>query len=255
MSRIAEGSERILIGVGVGPGDPELVTCKAVRILGNADVVFVPDTEASSGGQGRAEAIIRAACPEAISKIRRIPFSMAERTGVGAMRRRAWETSADAVEQAFLSGARMVAFATVGDPSVYSTFSYLAAQVCERIAEVGVDVVPGITAMQALAAASRVPLVEGQETLALVPATAGPDRLEKALSYADCVVLYKVGRRLDEVTRLLREQGRYDQAVLGVDIGTPGERTIPLSESLAEDQPYFSTILIPPARTGTGGRL
>jgi len=252
MSVTEHGSERILIGVGVGPGDPELVTHKAVRVLSAADVIFVPDT---SQGEGRAETIILAAYPQATDKIRRVPFSMAERRGIGPLRTQAWQASADAVEQAFLAGAQVIAFATIGDPSVYSTFSYLAAHVCERIPDVRVEVVPGITAMQALAAASRIPLVEGQETLTLIPATAGADRLEKALSYSDCVVVYKVGRHVKDVVDLLTEQDRYNRAVLGIDVGTPDEHVLPLSEFDADDSPYFSAVLVPPIRTGTGERL
>ena len=243
-----------LVGVGVGPGDPELITLKAVRALAQATVVLVPATEGSGDGPGRAETIVTAACPEAAPAIQRIPFSMADRTGVSKRRKKAWLDSAEAAIAAFDSGAEVVVFATVGDPSVYSTFSYLAAHVVERLPEVEVEVVPGITAMQALAAASRTPLVEGTETLALVPVTAGLDTLARALDTMDTVVAYKGGRHLPEVVELLH--GKQRDAVLGVQIGMADEQLITL-EDVAQGQrtPYFSTVLAPARRNQTGGRL
>lgn len=243
-----------LVAVGVGPGDPQLVTVQAVDRLRNADVVLVPATEGSGDGPGRAELIVVEACPEAADKIQRIPFSMADKHGVSDRRKQAWLTSATAALDAFAAGAEMVVFATVGDPSVYSTFSYLAAHVVEQRGEVEVEVVPGITAMQALAAASRTPLVEGTETLTLVPVTAGFEVLDRALASGDTVVAYKGGRRLPELLTLLRERGR--AGVLGVEVGRDGESIQTLDE-LADDQsaPYFSTLLIPASRTETGGRL
>ncbi|HSN11662.1 MAG TPA: precorrin-2 C(20)-methyltransferase [Propionibacteriaceae bacterium] len=242
-----------LIGVGVGPGDPELITLKAVRALECADVILVPATESSGEGPGHAERIVAESCPGVTDRIRRIPFSMAEKRGVGAERRRSWATSARVTVEAFHAGARVVVFATVGDPSVYSTFSYLAAHVRDVLPEVGVEVVPGITAMQALAAESLTPLVEGQETLALVPATAGEEVLSQALASSDAVVYYKGGRRLADLVAMIRERGR--DGVLGVDVGLDGQRITPLSEVDAATAPYFSTVLVTPRRAATGGRL
>jgi precorrin-2 C20-methyltransferase len=242
-----------LVGVGVGPGDPELITVKAVAVLRRADVVLVPSTETSGDEPGRAEQIVIAACPDSAPKLRRIPFSMAERRGVGERRTAAWATSAQAAIDAFQAGATTVAFATIGDPSVYSTFSYLAAQVQAVMPGVDVSVVPGITAMQALAAASRTPLVEGSESLTLVPATAGPDVVRAALAGSDTVVAYKGGRRLDELAALIDADGR--DAVLGVNLGLPGERIVDLTQAGSGRAPYFSTVLVTPARTHTGGRL
>ncbi len=243
----------VLIGVGVGPGDPQLITVKAVRALRDADAVLVPATETSGDQAGRAEQIVLAACPEVADRLQRIPFSMARRSGVGTQRRRAWETSAAAAERAFAEGARTVVFATVGDPSVYSTFSYLAAHVRAAVPGLRVLVIPGITAMQALAAASLIPLVEGRESLTLVPATAGLDSVGAALAQSDTVVAYKGGRHLAELITLIREHDR--DGVLGVNIGLPGESVTPLSEVDAEQAPYFSTVLVAPVRKDAGGRL
>lgn len=244
-----------LIGIGVGPGDPDLVTIKAVKALTEAAVVLVPSTEGSGDGPGRAETIVVLSCPTAAPAIQRIPFSMADKKGVSGRRKQAWLDSAEAAINAFAAGAEVVAFATVGDPSVYSTFSYLAAHVVEQLPEVGVEVIPGITAMQALAASSRTPLVEGTETLALVPVTAGLETLERILDTVDTVVAYKGGRHLPEVIKLIQSKER--DGVLGVQIGLPDEELITLDD-VADGRraPYFSTLLAPARRDGAaGGRL
>lgn len=241
----------LLVGVGVGPGDPELVTVKAVRLLAAADAVLVPATEESGDGPGRAEQIVTANCPGA--RIVRIPFSMACKRGISEKRKESWQASADAAVGAFREGAAVVVFATVGDPSVYSTFSYLAAHVVELLPEVEIQVVPGVTAMQALAAESRTPLVEGTETLALVPVTAGLEKLGELLDAVDTVVAYKGGRRLPEVAATIRGKGR--DAVLGVNIGLERQELHRLSDVEDAAAPYFSTVLAPARRGDTGGRL
>lgn len=242
-----------LAGVGVGPGDPGLITVKAVDALRAADVILVPSTEARTDEAGRAEQIVLAAVPSAADKVRRIPFSMAQRRGVDDRRRESWQASADAAVEAFTGGARLVAFATVGDPSVYSTFSYLASVVLAVMPDLRVSVIPGITAMQALAAASRTPLVEGRESLTLVPATAGLAAVEAALDHSDTVVAYKGGRQLAALQSLVEQRGR--TGILGVEVGLPAQQLTPLAEVAEATAPYFSTVLIAPQRGETGGRL
>ncbi len=240
-----------LLGIGVGPGDPELITVKAVRALQGCDVVLVPATEASGTGAGRAEAIVLAACPEIADRITRVPFSMADRTGVTKRRAAAWQLAAAAAVRAFEAGATRVGFATIGDPSVYSTFSYLAAGVRDQVPGLEVQVVPGITAMQALAAASRTPLVEGDEVLALVPLKHGIANLVDVTQFADTCVVYKAGRHLGALQDYL---GTTDHdAIAGIDIGLPGERIVQVSE--LEEAPYFTSVLIVPQRGATGERL
>ena len=245
--------ERTLSGVGVGPGDPDHVTVKALRTLEAADVILVPRTEARAGGVGRAEEIVCAHLPAKTAAIRRIPFSMAEHRGVGQRRASAWEASATTAIEAFEAGAKRVAFATVGDASVFSTFSYLCDLVSRRV-EVKVEVIPGITAMQAIAAASRTPLVEGQEILSLVPWTVGPETLARVCEVSDTVVIYKGGREMTELRAVLDAQGRLSEAILGTDLGLPSEHLVPLSE-VTDRAPYFSTVLAAPKRSTTGGRI
>jgi len=247
---------RRLIGVGVGPGEVDLITVKAIRTLHLADMILVPSTERSGTGPGRAERIVSEACPDLVDRMRRVPFSMSDRHGVGPRREKAWDASTDAVVRGFEAGARTVCLATVGDPCVYSTFSYLAAEVRKAVPDVVIEMVPGITAMQALAAASCTPLVEGTEVLALVPVTGGISTVERALEFADTVVFYKVGRHMSAVLDRVESKRSSDVVLVGTDIGLPEQlirRAAELPETAAA--PYFSTILVAPSRPTTGGRL
>ena len=205
-----------LIGVGVGPGDPELVTVKGVRALQEADLVVVPVTDA--GDVGRAEMVVLRYVDE--SRIRRVRFAI---HGDDA-RNTAWDAAGAEVVAAFADGAETLAFATIGDPNVYSTFAYLAATVRALLPEVEVETVPGITALQDLASRSGIALVEGTESLVLLPFTAGADKLRVALAEHDTVVLYKGGRLYDEVRTLVSASGRLEHAVYGEHLGLADER-------------------------------
>jgi precorrin-2/cobalt-factor-2 C20-methyltransferase len=242
-----------LVGVGVGPGDPELVTVKAVRVLREADVVLVPVMAPDE--PGRAEATVRAHLGDD-PRVRRVVFALDDRGGVTPRREAAWEAAAEAVVAAFRQSAETVAFATIGDPAVYSTFAYLAQTVRDRVSHVEIHTVPGITAMQDLAARAGVSLCEGEESLALFPMTAGLDRYRDLLRGVDTVVAYKGGRHLPEMLALLEAEGRLDGAVVGSGLGLAGERVVAGREvEPAERAPYLTTVIAPPRRGERGGRL
>jgi precorrin-2/cobalt-factor-2 C20-methyltransferase len=241
---------RRLVGVGVGPGDPELVTVKGVRVLQEADLVVVPVMDPAE--QGRAEATVRAHVSH--SRLRRLVFALDDRGGATPQRLSAWEAAADAVAEHLRSHGGTVAFATIGDPNVYSTFTYLADAVRERLPDVQVQTVPGITAMQDLAARSGTVLCEGTESLALLPLTAGVEAFEESLTHFDTVVAYKGGRHMPAVQDVLRRHDRLDGAVYGAALGLPGEQIGP-AEQAAADAPYLSTVLVPARRTRRGGKL
>ncbi|MER6628718.1 precorrin-2 C(20)-methyltransferase [Streptomyces sp. NPDC000987] len=239
-----------LIGVGVGPGDPELVTVKGVNALRAADVVVVPVMDTLE--RGRAEATVLHYVPA--EKVVRVVFALNERTD-RARREAAWDVAGERVARLLREGG-CVAFATIGDPNVYSTFHYLAQTVAELVPGTVVETVPGITAMQDLAARSGAVLTEGTEPLTLVPVTAGSAVLKEALSGPGTVVAYKFGRQAREVAEALRETGRIGDAVWGSALGLETESIRPAAELDGGELPYLSTLIAPPRRDGgRGGKL
>ncbi|CAM5331877.1 MULTISPECIES: precorrin-2 C(20)-methyltransferase [Streptomyces] len=239
-----------LIGVGVGPGDPELVTVKGVNALRAADVVVVPVMD--SGERGRAEATVLHYVPE--EKVVRVVFALNERTD-RSRREAAWDAAGDRVA-GLLAEHAAVAFATIGDPNVYSTFTYLAQTIVAAVPGTVVETVPGITAMQDLAARSGAVLTEGTEPLTLVPVTAGSAVLKEALAGPGTVVAYKFGRQAREVAEALRESGRTAGAVWGSALGLPEESIRPAADLDDAQLPYLSTLIAPPRRDGgRGGKL
>lgn len=239
-----------LIGVGVGPGDPELVTVKGVNALRAADVVVVPVMD--TGERGRAEATVLHYVGQ--EKVVRVVFALNERTDRG-RRESAWDAAGQRVA-ALLDAHGAVAFATIGDPNVYSTFTYLAQTIAELVPGTVVETVPGITAMQDLAARSGAVLTEGTEPLTLVPVTAGAQALKDALAGPGTVVAYKFGRQAEEVAEALRETGRIDDAVWGSALGLPEESVRPAADLDGAPLPYLSTLIAPARRDGgRGGKL
>ena len=223
-----------LIGVGVGPGDPEHLTLKALRALREADRVFAP-------AGGRAAAIVA----EHV-EVAPLEFAM---TDAGA-RDEHWDRAGAAIAAVVQTGT--AAFATLGDPNLYSTFAYVAQTVRALVPGVEIETVPGITAMQDLAARSGTVLAEGTERLALVPYTAGDDPLRAALEDFDTVVVYKGGRRLPQLLEAVRDAGALERAVYGEQLGLADERVGAPRDGAA---PYMSTVIVPAARERRGGRL
>ncbi|MDO5626856.1 MAG: precorrin-2 C(20)-methyltransferase [Mobilicoccus sp.] len=226
--------QRRLVGVGMGPGDPDLVTCKAVGLLRAADVVLV----GSDDELGLTEVVVREHLDDPRT-IRRVGLVDGDLDPAAA---------AHLAVTAFEAGVGLVVVATLGDPSIYSSFRGLAERVGARV-DVTVEVVPGITAMQAFAATSRVPLVEGTESLTLVPAEAGLASFTDALEHSDTVVAYEGGRYIAAMQGELSRRGRLTGAMLGVDVSLDTERITPLVDRPAgPDRPDMTTVVVPAVR-------
>lgn len=221
----------ILYGVGIGPGDPELLTLKAARILAAVPVLAWP---APLEGEGMARSIAAPHIPAGRTEIAiRLAFRP-ERDDTDA----AYGKAADDIASHLESG-RDVAILCEGDPLFFGSFIYLLALLSPRFP---VEVVPGISSVMAAAAALARPLTTLDEALTIVPATKPEAEIERLLALAESSVIMKVGRHLPKVRRVLARLGLEGYAMLVERVGHPDQRIRPLNE--AETAPYFSLILL-----------
>ena len=222
-----------LYGVGVGPGDPELLTLKAVRILQSVPVVAYPATP-----QGSAQA--RDIAAEWLTGKREIPITMPCMLDRGPVNK-GYDEAAVVIAEELATG-RDVAILCEGDPLFYGSFSYLLQRLGDRFPCV---VVPGINSVSAAAAAAATPLITGEQRLTVIPATAGDVELRHALLGSDSVAILKPGRHRPRLLELLRETGRADDVLYIEQASRSEERIVRRFEDIpATPGPYFALFLI-----------
>lgn len=225
-----------LFGVGVGPGDPELLTLRAVRTIREAEVIAVPQT---SGGRTVAYDIAR---PYIRNTSNLLQLDMPMTHDQAALD--AAHDEAARIIAKHLSQGCDVAFLTLGDVSLYSTFSYIQCRV-EAMGFV-VRLIPGVPAVCAVAASLKTPLAEGHQPLSIVPAIAknGIDQIMAALDEGQNVAVMKAGSRITALRDALEQSGRLSSAAMVERCGLPGERVVRDLSTVDEKSGYFSTVLI-----------
>jgi precorrin-2/cobalt-factor-2 C20-methyltransferase len=197
-----------LYGVGAGPGATDLLTLRAVSVLGRVPVVALP--RSSDYGASKAWEIVGPAIGEVADQERIfLTFPMSKDP---ARLRPAWDRAFDAIGARLARGLD-VAFVTEGDPSLYSTFVYLHEEAPRRWPGVQIEVVPGVSSVMAVPAVTGVPLADGQERIAILPVTYGIDDLTAVLRAFDTIVLMKLGPELPRIIEALEREGLLDRAI------------------------------------------
>jgi precorrin-2/cobalt-factor-2 C20-methyltransferase len=231
-----------LIGVGVGPGDPELLTLKAMRALAQADIVV---HFAKAGNGSNARAIVADHLKDGVEEL---PLYYPVTTEVpkedAAYRAaidRFYETSADVVA-AHLDDGKIVAVISEGDPLFYGSYMHLHVRLAPRYPT---EVIAGITAMSGCWSSIGAPIAQGDDVFTVLPGTLAESELLRRLRDADAAVVMKIGRHLPKIRRALRDTGRLDRAIY-VERGTTANAVItPLIDKADDCAPYFAVVLVP----------
>ncbi|MDR6664996.1 precorrin-2 C(20)-methyltransferase [Rhizobium sp. 1399] len=231
-----------LIGVGTGPGDPELLTVKAVRAIEGADVIAY-FAKQGKGGNGKAivEHLLKPGIellplyyPVTTELDKDDPLYQSRITDF-------YNTSADAVAL-HLEAGRMVAVLSEGDPLFYGSYMHLHVRLSQRYPT---EVIPGISAMSGCWSLAGMPIVQGDDVLSVLPGTMGEQELTRRLADTEAAVIMKVGRNLPKIRRALKAAGRLGDA-LYVERGTMANAAmVKLAERGEGDAPYFSLVLVP----------
>lgn len=224
----------VLYGVGVGPGDPELLTIKATKVIQQSDVIIVP-----KAGANRNSTALTIAKPyiNKQTKLLELVFPMAyDQQELSD----AWLANKQTISRLLDEGKR-VTFLTLGDPMLYSTFIYLHRLLKDHYT---IEVIPGVTSFCAVSSCVQLPLAEADETLCIIPATAPLEQIKNLLAHSDNVVIMKASRNNKELLNQLQKQQMLDDAVLVSCCGMEGQRIIHDLKAMGEQRlNYFSTIL------------
>jgi len=221
-----------LYGIGLGPGDPELMTLKAARLIGAATCVAYPMLET---GASFARAIAQDHLRDGVQEIAiAIPMTVARKPAQDA-----YDLGADEIRKVLKTG-RDVVVLCEGDPFFYGSFMYLFSRLSE---DFQVEIVPGVNSVSACASVVERPLVARSEVLTIVPATLPADDLSVKIANAEAIALMKVGRHLSKVKDILKAQNLMDYAHYVERATLPNQKVMPLGDA-PDVAPYFSMILV-----------
>jgi precorrin-2/cobalt-factor-2 C20-methyltransferase len=231
-----------LLGVGVGPGDPELMTLKAMRALGEADVIAF---FAKAGNPSHSRAI---AARHLRAEVTELPLYYPVTTelpkcsaGYRDIIRDFYDRAAAEIAK-HLGAGRVVAVICEGDPLFYGSYMHLHARLTPRFST---EIVAGVTGMSGCWSAAGLPIAQGDDIFTVLPATLPEGELTRRLADADAAVVMKVGRHLPKLRRALSRSGRLARAIY-VERGTMADaKMIPLAAKPDDDAPYFAVVLVP----------
>jgi precorrin-2/cobalt-factor-2 C20-methyltransferase len=212
-----EQTKGTLYGIGVGPGDPELLTLKAARILRNSPCIYLPTSRLST--QSYVTDVVQHYA-NSTCEICPVTFFLAADSD---QRREHWQQTADEIAERLRTG-QDVAFVTLGDTLLYSTYIYLLRALRMQYPEARVETVPGISSFSLAAALTNMPLGEGSQSLQIIPSANDFGVIEKALADGGGVVLMKIGRYLQEIIGLLDRLGTLHRSVFVSRAGLPDQR-------------------------------
>jgi precorrin-2/cobalt-factor-2 C20-methyltransferase len=205
--------------IGCGPGDPDLLTIKAINRIREAEIIFAPTSK--HGKPSIALSIVRKYVNELTTSTVDLVFPMTKDKD---LLKKQWKDNADQLAGSVLKGRKTV-YLTVGDPSLYSTWIYMHKEMIKNHGNIEIEIIPGIPSMFAFAAGARMSLAEGDETLGIVPACYDLERVKRTASSCDTVIFLKDGRYFDSVIQVLSEAGFDDESIITIaqDVSSEGE--------------------------------
>jgi precorrin-2/cobalt-factor-2 C20-methyltransferase len=204
--------------VGCGPGDPELLTIKAIRLIKNAEVVFAPTSK--EGKPSIALSIVQKYVNSSTKTVNLIFPMLKDKEAL----KDYWKGNTEKIANEVRAGKKVI-YLTVGDPSIYSTWIYVYRELRRDHKDIEIDIIPGITSIFAFAAEAKIALVEGDETLAIVPACYDMDRVRRTSNVCDTVIFLKDGRHFDDVIDILSDAGFVEDSMVAIaqDVAVKGE--------------------------------
>ncbi|SFC70930.1 precorrin-2 C(20)-methyltransferase [Tropicimonas isoalkanivorans] len=222
-----------LYGLGLGPGDPELLTLKAHRLISQAKVIAYP---APDSGESFARSIVAGYIPEGVREIPIVIPMRSERFPA----QEVYDAAAEDIASVLETGQDVIVLCE-GDPFFYGSFMYLFSRLADRFPT---EVVPGVSSLGAVTAAAGLPLIARDEVLTVLPATLPAPELEAQVRKSNAVAIMKLGRQFAKVRSLLEGLGLADRAVFVSHASLPEQMACPLAEA-PETAPYFSMVVVP----------
>ena len=234
-----------LIGIGVGPGDVELLTVKAAKAIQNADIIMCPAS--SKDRPSIALSVVSPIIDKSLNqKIVKLIFPMTKDKDV---LEDTWKRNAKIMAETVLTGKNVV-YLTVGDPYLYSTWIYMHKDLKENYPDIDISVIPGIVSIFTFASKVGVSIAEGAEKVAIIPSCYDLSSVKEIAKHSESMIFLKDGRYFDKVIEVLKESGFPDNSIfaIGQDLGTENEIVRKMTLGEVNDSSlttkYFSILVV-----------